>query len=74
MQGVCNGLVTGPALVAALQSDIERLALMETLQHCDIAMKQEFADRFPDDILPTEQLPDDVLFRVQPKDPNKIIQ
>ena len=36
-------------------------------------MKKEFEDRFPSDIPPIEHLPDDVVFRVQPKDTNKII-
>ena len=60
--------------VAAIQCRIEQLACSKDLHRCDTSMKAEFADCFPVDIPPIEQLPDDVLFHVQPKDATKIIQ
>jgi len=60
--------------VAAIQGCIEQLASNKDLQRCDASMKAEFADHCPVDILPIEHLPNDVLFRVQPKDATRIIQ
>ena len=66
--------VRGIDIVAAVQRRIEQLVAIEDLQRRDAAMKKEFEDCFPSDIPPIEHLPDDVVFRVQPKDANKIIQ
>ena len=66
--------VRGIDIVAAVQCRIEQLVAIKDLQCQDAAMKKEFEDCFPSDILPIEHLPDDVVFRVQPKDANKIIQ
>ena len=64
----------GIDIVAAVQRHIEQLVAIDDLQRRDAAMKKEFEDRFPSDILPIEHLLDDIIFRVQPKDANKIIQ
>ncbi|KAI6140556.1 hypothetical protein EDD17DRAFT_1801038 [Pisolithus thermaeus] len=66
--------VQGVNVIAAVQQRIEELALLEELRKQDARLKTEFVDHFPLDIPPTDSLPDDVLFQVQPKDVNKIIQ
>ena len=66
--------VCGIDVITAIQCCIEQLVAVEDLQCRDAAMKKEFEDRFPTDIPHIEHLPDDVLFHVQPKDANKIIQ
>ena len=60
--------------VVVIQDCIEHLASSEDLHRHDASMKAEFADRFLVDIPPIKHLPDDVVFRVQPRDLNKIIQ
>ncbi|KIO11021.1 hypothetical protein M404DRAFT_966898, partial [Pisolithus tinctorius Marx 270] len=71
---VASTSVCGVDIIGAVQNRIEVLAAAEELSKRDAQLKVEFADRFPADIPPTEALPDDVLFRVQPKDANKVIQ
>ena len=61
-------------LAAAVQVRVEQLATLEDLVKRDHAVKEEYKDRFPSDIPHCDTLPDDILFRVRPKDASKIIQ
>ncbi|KIO00253.1 hypothetical protein M404DRAFT_153059, partial [Pisolithus tinctorius Marx 270] len=61
-------------MISTVQHHIEVLAAAEELTKCNARLKVEFADRFPADIPPTDALPNDVLFHVQPKDANRVIQ
>ena len=47
---------------------------LEELAACDRCIKDEYHDCFPVDIPHCDSLPDDVLFRVRPKDASKVIQ
>ncbi|KIO09532.1 hypothetical protein M404DRAFT_22030 [Pisolithus tinctorius Marx 270] len=71
---VASTPVCGVDVVGAVQHHIEVLAAAEELTKHNAQLKVEFADCFPADILPTNALPDDVLFHIQPKDANKVIQ
>ncbi|KIJ05142.1 hypothetical protein PAXINDRAFT_53754, partial [Paxillus involutus ATCC 200175] len=52
----------------------EKQHILEDFSKRNDAVKGEFSDRFPDDIPHNDSLPSDILFRVQPKDAEKIIQ
>ncbi|OJT04019.1 Transposon Tf2-7 polyprotein [Trametes pubescens] len=57
-------------ITAAVRECVERLVHADTLVKANTAMKLTFADLFPDDIPPLNQLPDDVHHRFLLKDPN----
>ena len=61
-------------VVAAVNTRIQQLASLEELKCHDVEMKKHYIDHFPADIPHCNNLPDDMLFRVQPKDTNKLIQ
>ncbi|KIO13808.1 hypothetical protein M404DRAFT_121464, partial [Pisolithus tinctorius Marx 270] len=71
---VCSPSPVTPSVQAVKKIKGDVLAVAEELTKRDARLKVEFADRFPADIPPTDALPDDVLFRVQPKDANRVIQ
>ncbi|KIK98411.1 hypothetical protein PAXRUDRAFT_24198 [Paxillus rubicundulus Ve08.2h10] len=52
----------------------ERQCVLEDFSKCNDTVKGEFSDCFPDDILHNDSLPSDILFHVQHKDTEKIIQ
>ncbi|KAG1786930.1 uncharacterized protein HD556DRAFT_1247607, partial [Suillus plorans] len=66
--------VRGVDIVAAVQNRINNLEQQTLLDAKDSAMKMEFKDHFPTDIPHNDSLPSDVLFRVQLKDANQIVQ
>ncbi|KAG1793834.1 uncharacterized protein HD556DRAFT_1191829, partial [Suillus plorans] len=66
--------VNGVNIVAAVQEHIDRLSFQDQLTARDVALKEEFIDRFPADIPHNDMLPTDILFRVRLKDANKVIQ
>ncbi|KIK36858.1 hypothetical protein CY34DRAFT_93677, partial [Suillus luteus UH-Slu-Lm8-n1] len=66
--------VTGTNIVGAIQSRIEELMYQEQLRDLDVKYKKLFEDRFPADIPHNDTMPSDVLFRVNLKDANKIVQ
>ncbi|KAG1855249.1 hypothetical protein F4604DRAFT_1932309 [Suillus subluteus] len=61
-------------VVAAVQSKIDNLLYQAELKELDVRMKSEFKDRFPADIPHNDTMPKDVLFRINLKDANKIVQ
>ena len=60
--------------VAAVQARLCQLVALEELAACNRCIKDEYHDCFPVDIPHCDSLPDDVLFRVRPKDASKVIQ
>jgi len=58
-------------VVSAIRDHVERLALADTLKNEDKQMKEKFADRFPADLPPVEDLPTDVYHRITLKDANR---
>lgn len=60
-------------IIASVRERIEDLAQLERFAREDAAMKEKFADRFPDDIPHLNHLPTDVYHRIRLKDPNVII-
>jgi len=63
--------ISQPYIISAIKERIEQLALTETLKTEDRRMKQIFADRFPDDLPPVDDLPTDVYHRITLKDANR---
>ena len=66
--------VDGLQILAAVKGQIKTLAHAEELKELDTSMKRKFADRFPVDILHIDDLLTDVMYCIQLKDANKIIQ
>ncbi|TFK79042.1 hypothetical protein K466DRAFT_446136, partial [Polyporus arcularius HHB13444] len=58
---------------AAVRERVEVLALLQQLEAENTAMKQEYLDRFPDDILHINNLPTDCYHRFVLKDANMVI-
>ncbi|KIK91635.1 hypothetical protein PAXRUDRAFT_13682 [Paxillus rubicundulus Ve08.2h10] len=59
----------------AYQGELEeKQRILEDFSKRNNAVKGEFSDRFPDDIPHNDSLPSEVLFCVQPKNAEKIIQ
>ncbi|KAG1839529.1 hypothetical protein F4604DRAFT_1599551, partial [Suillus subluteus] len=66
--------VEGVDVIAAIRAKIDALAYQDELKMLDAKYKKTFADRFPVDIPHNDTMPTDVLFRVNLKDANKIVQ
>jgi len=66
--------VRGTDVLAAIQSRIDGICYQEQLKDLDAKYKSSFADRFPSDIPHNDTMPSDVLFRINLKDANKIVQ
>ena len=61
-------------LAAVVQVQVEQLTVLEDIGKRDCTVKEEYKDRFPNDIPHCNTLPDNILFWVCPKDTSKIIQ
>lgn len=67
-------VVKGVDLVAAVQAKIDNLMFQHRLKELDKKVKFEFKDRFPADIPHNDTMPNEVQFRINLKDANKIVQ
>ncbi len=59
--------------LAAVRTQIECIANAEQLAQLNDEMRKKFADRFPAELPPIDELPTDVYHRFKLKDPNKLI-
>jgi hypothetical protein len=66
--------VKGVDVCAAIQTRIDEICYQEQLRNLDKKYKEKFNDRFPADIPHNDTMPSDVLFCINLKDANKIVQ
>lgn len=59
--------------VLAVRERVEKLAFLQGLEDEDAKLKEQYADRFPDDIPHIDELPTDVYHRIRLKDANLVI-
>ncbi|KAG1804740.1 uncharacterized protein HD556DRAFT_1226393, partial [Suillus plorans] len=66
--------VMGIDVAAAVTARLEGLLYQDELKAMDSRIKNEYNDRFPSDIPHNDLMPDDVLFRINLKDANCVVQ